>query len=162
MQKRAGFEAFAHATSLLRTAWLLTGSRADAEDLLQEALTRLWVKWPKVSEASNQLAYGRTTLVRVHASGRRLKRSTERPVAEVGDSPAVSDDPDDRVVLAAALGRLGPVDRAVVVLRHHDGRPAPEVAEILGISPGAVRKRSARALAQLRELLPDEREIHGR
>ena len=92
MQERAGFEAFvgAHATSLLRTAWLLTGSGADAEDLLQGSLTRLWVKWPKVSEASNQLAYGRTTLVRVHANGRRLKRSTERPVAEVGDSPQPS------------------------------------------------------------------------
>ena len=160
---RPDFDGFvaAHALALLRTAWLLTGQQADAEDLLQETLTRVFVNWSRVRAADSPLAYARTILARCHLSGRRLRRSGELPTADLPDAVASQPDLDQRLMLAHALGRLAPVDRAVLVLRYHDGWPAADVAEVLRLSPGAVRHRAQRALTQMRAELGSAREEAG-
>jgi RNA polymerase sigma factor (sigma-70 family) len=65
----------------------------------------------------------------------------------------VTDDADLRLVLRAALARLEPLDRAVVVLRYLDDVPVEEVGRLLGLSPTAVRSRAMRALARIRTTL---------
>ncbi len=155
---RAEFEEFAIArsTELLRAAWLLTGNRHSAEDLVQETLTRLYVRWERVRAAGNIAAYARTVLFRTFVDGRRRSSGTERPVAEPASSP--SNDPDValRHSLVDALRTLAPIDRAVVVQRYLLDQDVTSVAADLRLTNQAVRSRSSRALARLRDHLGEE------
>ncbi|MBW1596439.1 SigE family RNA polymerase sigma factor [Streptomyces sp. JJ38] len=144
---------------LLRTALLLTGGDwHQAEDLVQTALAKAFASWGRVRRAENQDAYVRTVLVRTHLSQRRLRRSTERPVAVVPDSACGEGDPALRVALLQALARLPARDRAVLVLRYWEDRSVEQTAAELGLRAGTVRNRSMTALARLRELLDGDRE----
>ena len=151
------FEAFARARArhLFRSAWLLCGQRTEAEDLVQETLAKVYVRMHRTlaPPLANPAAYAQTVLMRTFVSSRRRRSSTETPYDDLPDAVAAdhADDADLRVVLAAALGELAPLDRAVVVLRHLDDLPVDEVARLLDISPGAVRNRSMRALARMRK-----------
>lgn len=146
------FEEFAlgRTPALYRSAWLLCGDRHGAEDLVQETLAKVFVRWRRID---NPAAYAQTTLVRTFLSHRRRKSSHEQPYADLPD--VAGTDPtelsDLRVDLQEVLAGLTPLDRAVLVLRHHDGLPVDEVATRLGLSPGAVRNRSMRALERARE-----------
>ncbi|MFL6101041.1 MAG: SigE family RNA polymerase sigma factor [Actinomycetales bacterium] len=159
-----GFESFAAARSgaLFRTAWLLTGDWQLAEDLVQETLARIYLRWRKVSHMDNPAAYARRTLVNVHTSYRRVRRNSERPAADPSDSTAAQghdhgrdhgDDPDVRLTLLAGLARLERTDRSVLVLRYWEDLDVNATAELLGMSAANVRTRSMRALARLREAL---------
>lgn len=84
------------------------------------------------------------------------QRSTETPYADLPES-AVGDHAELtelRISLADALGRLAPIDRAVLVLRYLDDLPVDEVAHLLDLTPGPVKNRSMRALARMRERSP--------
>ncbi|MEU0393606.1 SigE family RNA polymerase sigma factor [Streptomyces sp. NPDC006208] len=156
------FQEFARTRSarLFRTALLLTGGDWHlAEDLVQTALGKAFASWGRVQRADHQDAYVRKVLVRIHLSQRRLRRSSEQPVQTVPDS-AYGDrgDPELRVALLSALGRLPPKDRAVLVLRYWEDQSVEQTAAELGLRAGTVRNRSMSALARLRELLGDERE----
>ena len=151
------FEAFAHARTphLFRFAWLLCGHQAEAEDLVQETLTKVYVRVSKRLSAplDHPATYAQTVLARTFISARRRPSSTEMPYADLPDG-SIDDHTgasDAKVVLHRALGDLRPVDRAVVVLRYLDDLSVEQVAQILGLTPGAVRSRSTRALARLRE-----------
>lgn len=155
------FEDFVHATGhrLMRAAVLLTGNRDLAQDLLQNTYAQVFVKWRQVSAADSQLAYARTMMTRLHLSERRRKRVPELPLlTEAGsggvDPTGARDTTDLRLSLLAALGTLAPLDRAVVVLRHWEDLPVPEVAAHLGITESACRSRCSRALARLRSQYP--------
>lgn len=150
--------AAARGPALFRTAWLLTGDWHLAEDLVQEALGRIYARWSKVAAADEPAAYAHTVLVHVFLSHRRRRSSTERPTEDVGaGAPGAADsDVPLRVTLLAALARLNRTDRAVVVLRYWQDLDAPATAELVGLSPAAVRARSSRALARLREVLGDD------
>jgi RNA polymerase sigma-70 factor (sigma-E family) len=155
-----GFESFAAARSgaLFRTAWLLTGDWQLAEDLVQETLARVYVHWRKVARMDNPAAYARKVLVNAHASYRRLRRNTERPVEPAGGvaGPAgvvQADDPGLRLTLLDGLARLDRVDRNVLVLRYWEDLDVNATADLMGLSEANVRTRSARALARLREAL---------
>lgn len=78
--------------------------------------------------------------------------------AYAGDLGGASDDPSvvDRVVLLQALAGLPPRQRAAVVLRHVEGLPEREVAQVLGCSVGTVKSQTHAGLARLREALPAE------
>ena len=151
------FEEFARARipHLYRSAWLLCGHRAEAEDLVQETLAKVYVRMHRrlTPRLDNPAAYAQTTLTRTFISARRRRSSTETPYGDLPD--AVVDDPaeltDLRLGLREALADLPPVDRAVLVLRYLDDLPVDEVARMLDLSPGAVRNRSMRALARMRE-----------
>ncbi|MGW1994812.1 SigE family RNA polymerase sigma factor [Embleya sp. NPDC001921] len=155
----ASFDEFARARSgqLLRTACLLTGDWHAAEDLVQETLGKLYRSWRRIREMESPIAYAHTTLVRTFLSVRRLRRSSERPSDALPEPPpAAGEDIELRLTLLQGLARLSPADRAVLVLRYWEDRSVEEAADVLRISPGAVRVRSKRALDRLRAMLGAE------
>lgn len=152
----AGFEEFARARAaqLYRSAWLLCGDAHQAEDLVQETLARVYAKWrgPFGGRIDNPAAYAQTTLTRTFISGRRRRSRGEVPYAELPDAPRDdSGDADLRLDLQELLGGLSETDRAVLVLRFLDDLSVDEVAQRLGLTPGAVKNRSMRALARARD-----------
>jgi len=151
--REAEFTDFARARMphLYRTAWLLCGDRQRAEDLVQETLTKVYGRWgPSIK---NPAAYAQTTLTRTWISQQRRRSNHERPVDQVPERPQPNSDPTLRLTLIAALDRLEPLDRAVVVLRYLDDSSTNEVARHLGVSNQAVRNRLSRALRRLRDQL---------
>ncbi|MFF3947002.1 SigE family RNA polymerase sigma factor [Streptomyces sp. NPDC001902] len=149
------------AAHLFRSACLLTGGDTHlAEDLVQETLGKLYVTWWRVSRVGNPAGYAQTVLVRTFLSHRRRRSSGESPTGELPDVPADAGDSDSdtallRLTFLDALARLAPKDRAVVVLRYWEDRSIEETADAMRVSSSAVRSRSVRALARLRELLGD-------
>ncbi|UYQ63556.1 SigE family RNA polymerase sigma factor [Streptomyces peucetius] len=143
------------AAHLYRSACLLTsGDTHLAEDLVQETLGRMYVLWGRVSRIDNPAAYAQTVLVRAFLTQRRRRSASERPVGELPDSALLDgDDPELRLALLGALGRLSPKDRAVVVLRYWEDRSIEETADAMNVSSAAVRTRAVRALARLRDQL---------
>ena len=147
------FTEFVHANGarLHRTAVLLTGGDSHlAEDLLQTTYARLFASWRRVSRAGNPVGYARTTLTNVFLSHRRVRRNSEVPTDELPERASYDESLESRLDLTAALGRLAPTDRAVVVLRYWEDRSVAETAAELGLTELAVRSRASRALARLR------------
>jgi len=140
---------------LRRTAYLLCGDWDRAEDVVQDALTRLFVHWRRASRADSVDAYVRRSLVNAYlAEGRRPWRR-ERPTDQLPDTayadPTQSDGQRDQ--LRRALATLGRSQRAVVVLRYWDDLSVEQTADALGCSVGNVKSQSARGLAHLRAAL---------
>ena len=161
---QAGFTAFVAARSgaLGRTAFLLTGDRQLAEDLLQEALTRLAARWEKVAAGGDPEPYVRRVLYTCAVDGWRRRRLPE-VLGEVPDAPH----PDDadaatrRLVLRDALARLTPRQRAVLVLRFYDDATEAQAAHLLGCSVSTVKSQTRHALARLRVLAPELADAFG-
>lgn len=153
------FEAFvaSRGSALLSYAHLLTGQRAAAEDLVQAALARTLVAWPRVRNQDDPEGYVRRTMARLQANAWRSRlRHREDPVAAVPDTVRV--DPadgalDERDAMWAALGALPPRQRAVLVLRFYEDLSEAQIAHVLGCRPGTVKSQAARGLARLREVL---------
>lgn len=143
---------------LLRVALLLTGRRQDAEDLVQDVLATVVLKWRKVRAADDVDAYVRKMLV-----NRWISRCRTMSSKEVVDHDAVVSDlrapshPDpaarvvDAEVLWEAVTRLPPRQRAAVVLRFYEDLPDARACEALGCSTGAFRVLVHRGVAALRE-----------
>ncbi|MBC9734662.1 SigE family RNA polymerase sigma factor [Nocardioides marmotae] len=154
----AAFGELVHATwpSLYRTAYLLLGDHAEAEDLVQTALAKTYASWSRVRTPEAAPAYARTVLVNTAASWFRKRGwRNERPTSELPEAAAPAGDLADRPTLLAALAQLAPRQRAVVVLRYYDDLPVAEVARALGCSEGTVKSQTSDALARLRTLLGD-------
>jgi len=138
-----------HSRDLLRTAWLLTGDWASAEDLVQTALLACWPKWPSLTAPD---AYVRKALLNTFLSWRRRRSAGERVSAALPE--AVADDlvgpAELRESVRSALAALAPRERAVVVLRYYADRSEAETAQLLGLAPGSVKRYAADALAKLR------------
>ncbi|KQZ67530.1 SigE family RNA polymerase sigma factor [Nocardioides sp. Root151] len=143
----------ARSNQLYRHAYLLTTSPHGAEDLLQIALAKAYVAWSRVTRADDPVAYVHGIVTKSFLSERRRRSSTELTLAELPDRGATDADPAQRLALMQALGTLGRLDRAVVVLRYWEDLSLRETAHQLGISEPAVKNRSLRALRSLRELL---------
>jgi RNA polymerase sigma-70 factor (sigma-E family) len=155
----AAFREFATAATpdLFRSAWLLTGDWHLAEDLVQDALARMYRIWPGIGRIDSPQAYAHTVLVRRFISHRRRRSSTELPSDALPETAAASSpDADLRLALAAALRELTERDRAVLVLRYLADRSVEQVAVDLGRSPSAIKVQSMRALAKLRAALGDD------
>jgi RNA polymerase sigma-70 factor (sigma-E family) len=153
------FEDFvrARSSSLLRTAFLLTGqNQAEAEDLLQIALERAYRHWRRISGLEQPELYVRRVLVNASADRRRrLARRPELPLPAVPEGPVTSDPVAavaDRDFLLRALAKLPPRQRAVLVLRYFDDMSESQTAQMLGCSLSTVKTQSARGLARLREV----------
>lgn len=147
-----GFVA-ARENALMRTAYLLTGDQQLAEDLVQTALEKAVRHWASIREAAAAEAYVRRTMYRTQVSLWRRRRVTELPTATIPE-PRRVEPPDhqveDRLVLHAALRRLGPRQRAVVVLRFFEDMSEQQVADALGVTVGTVKSTAHKALAHLR------------
>ncbi len=162
------FSAFVQARrlELLRSACLLTaGDTHRAEDLVQTALARLYVAWPRVRRSGKQaVAYTWRIVVHAHIDEvRRPRWRREHYVAEPPDDagPAGSRAPDgidgfvNGAAIRAALAGLPPRMRAAVVLRHWLDFSVEETADLLNCSQGTVKSQTAKGVARLRELLAD-------
>jgi RNA polymerase sigma-70 factor (sigma-E family) len=148
----------ARSPALLRTAYLLTGDRGEAEDLLQEALLRLSRVWQRVSESASLDAYVRRTMINRRTSQWRRRRIHAVTVAELPEQGRAADDAtrvSDRDEMWLALASLPPRMRAVLVLRYYEDFSEAETAAVLECSVGTVKSQSSRALDKLRESLPE-------
>jgi len=146
----------ARSAALLRTAYLLTGHRADAEDLLQEALFRLAVAWPRVRDRGALDMYVRRTMVNLRTS--RWRRRRPVVVSHMPREGVVDDHVDqvgERDEMWVALAALPPRMRAVLVLRFYEDLSEVEIAAVLGVSTGTVKSQTSRALQKLRSALPE-------
>lgn len=152
---RADFDEFVRtrSTGLLRTACLLTGDRHAAEDLVQEVLEQMYVRWRRIDGYPE--AYARRALVNRSANRWRLRgRRPEAPLAHHDRAaPDHSDGVAVRDTVLAALRDLPPQQRAAVVLRYWDDLPVHEVAAALGCSDGTVKSNASRGLDRLRAVL---------
>ncbi|HEX7716652.1 MAG TPA: SigE family RNA polymerase sigma factor [Marmoricola sp.] len=137
---------------LYRTAYLLCGDAHRAEDLVQVALSKAYVAWPRLERAGNVDAYVRRILANAHVDDTRRGWRRERP-GLVTDRVAPPPDDEGNEELWAALRALAPGQRRIVVLRHYWGLSVEETAADLGISPGTVKSQTAAALAHLRRAL---------
>jgi RNA polymerase sigma-70 factor (sigma-E family) len=136
---------------LLRTAYLLTGARPAAEDLVQTALLRAMRRWSRIDDP---VAYLRRVMVNQRTSGwRRAARLTEQLTAhlpERADGADLAEGVATRDELVRALAELPPKMRAVLVLRYWEDLSEAETAELLGCSVGTVKSQASRGLARLR------------
>jgi RNA polymerase sigma-70 factor (sigma-E family) len=156
-----GFDSFvvARGPALLRTAYLLTGDRQLAEDLVQTSLASTARHWPRVRSGSPE-AYVRQAMVRENVSRWRRRKVAEVVMERVPEQVAdVRDDLDQRLVLDAALQQLTPRQRAVLVLRFYDDLTEQQAAHALGCSVGTVKSQVHRALGRLRGLAPELAEL---
>jgi RNA polymerase sigma-70 factor (sigma-E family) len=153
MSDRTGFAEYAGARRPLmyRSAWVLCGDHHQAEDLVQQVLTKLYVAWPRVSRMDSVDGYVRRMLVNANLD--RVRRRREQPGLEGWDRPAESGDTDALLDLREALRRLAPGQRRALVLRHLWGLSVEETATTLGIAPGTVKSQTADAMTRLRALL---------
>ena len=151
----AGFEEFvlARRPALLRTAYLLTGSAADAEDLVQVVLLRCVPRWKRIADRPEP--YVRQVLARESISRWRARRWREQSVDRVPETAVVTAGSDERLVLQQALVALPPRQRAVIVLRYYEDLTEKQTAQQLGIAVGTVKSQARDGLARLRELAPD-------
>jgi RNA polymerase sigma-70 factor (sigma-E family) len=157
LSKRCRFEEFvaAHGDGLVRLAYGICGDRGRAEDAVQEALTRVYQRWSRVSDP---LAYARRAAVNATRDDWRRSVRADRAYREVARS-ALRDggDPQERLVansaLMNALDGLPHGQRAVIVLRYGSQLSEAETAAALGVTVGTVKSQSARALARMREVL---------
>jgi RNA polymerase sigma-70 factor (sigma-E family) len=145
---------------LRRIAFALCGDWHRADDLLQIALVKLYVAWPRVRRNGAEEAYVRTILVRasIDESRRpwRREQSTDQ-LPEVADRHA--DTIGERPDLLAALRDLPTQQRAAVVLRHWLGLSVAETAREMGISEGTVKSHTSRGLDALRSVLGESADV---
>lgn len=142
--------------ALSRIAYLLTGDRHLAEDLVQETLLRVAGRWARIAAGGDPDPYVRRALYHQHVTAWRRHRGRTVPVAQPPDRPG----PDDTdavtgsVAVRAALARLAPKQRAVIVLRYFEDLTEAQTADILGCRVGTVKSNTRDALARLRTIAP--------
>ncbi|GAA3597140.1 SigE family RNA polymerase sigma factor [Kineosporia mesophila] len=155
-----------HRTSLLKFACLLTaGDGHQAEDLVQTALTKVYLAWPKLRRSEGELAYARRTLLNSHIDETRRPRWRRERSTPVLPEVAAYEGPDG--ILGLEHGRFGPDGqrvrvalatlparmRAVVILRYWLDLSVEDSARMLGCTQGTVKSQAAKGTAKLRDLL---------
>ena len=142
---------------LSRTAVLLTGDATRGEDLLQTALTKVYVRWSANPDIAELERYVRRVLATTHLSAQRRRSGTEiltdwRPEQITGD---IAPDLVQRDEVLWALRQLSARQRTALVFRFFDDLSEAETGRLMGCSTGAVKQHTSRGLAHLRGLLPD-------
>lgn len=151
----------ARGLALSRTAFLLTGSEAAAEDLLQDTYVDVVRRWKRI-DRTNPEPYVRRIMYSRFVDGLRRRRlrdwafTTDNPeqlpsVSSPGPEAGVV----ERLTLEDALGRLTPKQRAVLVLRFYEDLTEVETAEAMKVSPNTVKSQTRLALRRLGELAPE-------
>jgi RNA polymerase sigma-70 factor (sigma-E family) len=140
--------------ALLRTAYLLTGHRGDAEDLLQTALAKTYLAWDRIRDRESVDGYVRRVMVNTRTSWWRRRKLEEYPTDALPERRDDRDATDDLALhdaLWSALAQLPKRQRAAVVLRYYEDLSEAETADVLGISVGTVKSTTSRALVKLRD-----------
>jgi RNA polymerase sigma-70 factor (sigma-E family) len=160
MRDNADVAAFAEyveacSATLFRTAFLMVGDHQLAQDLVQEALVKTLMAWPRLNDRENLHAYTRRIIVTTSISWRRRRSFHERPVQVLPERPG-PDFAESMVthdVVVAALRTVPPRQRAAIVLRYYQDLTETQTAEAMGCSVGAVKSQVAAGLRRLRESL---------
>jgi RNA polymerase sigma-70 factor (sigma-E family) len=143
-------------TALRRMAHLLCGDPYQADDLVQETITKLYARWPRISQVDNVDAYVHTMLVRSFLDERRRGWWRVGLFAVAPERPAPRQPVEEQPELRAALAQVPARQQAVLVLRFLCDLPVNDVAEILGCTPGTVKSQTSHGLQRLRQLLGDQ------
>jgi len=144
--------------ALLRTAYLLAGDWATAEDLLQISLTKTFLAWKRLGHLEAVEPYTRKVLVNTATSWWRRRWHGEKPT-EVLPERVTADGLDERLerdALWRHVRELPARQRAVLVLRFYEDQSEAETARVLGVSVGTVKSQCSRALATLRRRLSEQ------
>src|SRR3954447_19980855 len=143
----------ARSRALLRLSFAVVGDYQLAQDLLQEALVKTYVAWPRLREPLAAEAYVRRTIVTTAISWRRRPSFHEPPTETVPD--AEHGDETDRLpthpVLRGHVRALPPRQRAALVLRYYEDLSEAETAQLMSCSVGTVKSQLNAALGKLRE-----------
>lgn len=150
------------APALRRVAYLLSGDEHEADDLMQETMTKLYARWPRIRGVDNLDAYVHTMLVRSFLDEKRrgwwrVRLSGSSPERAATSTGAA----EDRTVLRAALAQVAPRQQAVLVLRFLCDLPVAKVAQILDCSDGTVKSQTSHGLAALRKILGERVPVGG-
>ena len=146
--------------ALRRLALLLCQDRHRADDLVQQAVIRVYMRWAKASAADNTDAYVNAILVREFLHERRSSWTRRvRVTDQVPDAPILTADRDRLMDLQAAVAALPPGQRAALVLRYYCDLNIDQTAVALGCSTGTVKSQTAKAIAALRSRLDGEAAI---
>jgi RNA polymerase sigma-70 factor (sigma-E family) len=165
VEKDAEFAEYmaARQPSLLRTAYLLSGDRHTAEDLVQTALAKLYLSWDKVQ--NRELVDGYVRRILVNENNSMWRRAWKRREVSTDEVPERTTDLDtadhgERAARSTALWdfvqTLPRKQRAVIVLRYYEELSEAEIADVLGISVGTVKSQASRALASMRTRVDTE------
>ena len=139
---------------LRRVAYLLCQDWQQADDLVQTAITSLYVHWRRASAMESTDGYARTILVRAFLSERRGGWARRVTLAgQLPEAPSVGPDLGDALDVRAALAGLPPRQRATLVLRFYCDLNVDQAARVLGCSAGTVKSQTAKALASMRRAL---------
>jgi RNA polymerase sigma-70 factor (sigma-E family) len=137
---------------LLRTAYLLTGDRGTAEDLVQSALEKTHRRWGRLLRRDAPEVYVRRVMVNTAISWWRRRRPLEAPLltSDIASVPDPYGQVEERQLLLVALRRLPPRTQAILTLRYFEDLSEADTAKVLGCSVGAVKSQASRGLARLR------------
>ena len=144
--------------ALLRTAVLLCGDHHRAEDLVQDALTKVAVRWSRLRDQHPD-AYARQVMVRTNVSWWRTRRREVLLEGHDRTAAGPAAEVDRRLLLDRALAQLTPRQRATIVLRFYDDLSERDTAAALGVSTGTVKSQTHAALARLRAAAPELAEL---
>ena len=142
----------ARSSKLLRLAYVLAGNRGDAEDLVQVALTKAYLAWPRIQSEYAVDSYVRTCLVRSHFAGRRRRTLSLVPLSVDpvdSRSDAAIAAVENRDHLWQALRTLPPRQRTVIVLKYLEDLDEASIAELMKCSRGTVKSQTSKALKSL-------------
>ena len=144
------FEDFTQARlpALLRYATVLCGQRAEADDVVQESLTRALVKWGRIGGLEDPYAYVRTMITNEFLSRRRRRKFLLVPLDRHDRAAPAA--PEHGGELWQRLAALPRQQRVVMVLRYYEDLSDDQIADVLGCRAGTVRGYASRALATLR------------
>ncbi len=147
----ADFVAFVEAVSprLLNSAWFICGDTSVAEDLVQAALEKLYVRWARLRDEDGALAYARKCMLSTYLDTRR-RRSRETLTESVPEPTWQDPVPEDTAALREVLSVLSPRERQCVVLRHYLSLSELQTASALNVSVGTVKSCTSRGLSKIR------------
>lgn len=142
---------------LRRTAYLMCGDWHLADDVVSDAVVKIFRNWRRISRMENLDAYVRRAVVNAWLDDRRRPWRRERSVAELPPvaQPAGDRSVNDRLAILKHLGALPARRRAVIVLRFYCDLSVDETAAVLECSPGTVKSQTAKALETLRTSMLD-------
>jgi RNA polymerase sigma-70 factor (sigma-E family) len=151
-----------HAPDALRLAYLLTGDREVAQDLVQDAFVRLFRRLRDLRNPDAFGAYLRRTVVNLSKDHWRRAQVRRRYLRRQRGTPSIQPEPwteaiEARDELWRALRRLPSAQRATVVLRYYEDLSERQIAEVMGCSVGAVKSRLSRATSALRSQMQEDR-----
>lgn len=146
-----------HYRFLLRSAWALTGSRAVAEDVVQDCFAAAWRFREQLKQAESARAW-LFQIMRRHAYRHMAPATVSLDGDELPEQAAPDAGLDDKLDVVKALARIAPIHREVLVLYYFDDMPTAQMAEALEVAPGTVLSRLARARDALRVAMagPDQ------